>query len=122
MKIALVHHHLKETGGTENYTNNLSLEYKKNGHQVYILTSSNTPDSTYIKPFQLFGYTLPQKKSTQQILEEIHPDIIHVQSPHPFATLFSFYAHLLNIHRKSASQQRPIGPPSSNTPPPVPQP
>ena len=100
MKIALVHHHLKETGGTENYTNNLALEYKQNGHQVYTLTSSKQPNSTYIKHLQLFGYTLPQKKSTQNTLKEIQPDIIHVQSPHPYATLFSIYAHLLNKHKK----------------------
>lgn len=101
MKIAFVHHWYPALGGTEKYVTSLTREYKKMGHQVFILTSkpaSKKNDGLFIIESKKFlGYLIPKKKSVIKTLKQISPDIIHLQGPHPYSSYFALVAGKLKI-------------------------
>ncbi len=101
MKIALVHHWFPELGGTERYVQNLFDEYKNTDNETYIFTSKEPAGKSgsviFIRPVRFLGYLLPSVKDTVQKLRQIRPDMIHVQSPHPYATLFGLIGKILKI-------------------------
>ena len=45
----------------------------------------------YIKPRKFLGYPVPSKKALT-LLKAFNPDIIHVNSPHPYSTAFAMQA------------------------------
>ncbi|GEM_PF-5854057 len=108
MKIALIHHWYPSIGGTEKYVTSLAHEFNKQGHKVFILTSkpktnSSDPSVLHINSRKFFGYIVPQKKAVVNTITQLQPDIIHVQSPHPYATVFAHYsrkAHPTNSKNK----------------------
>ena len=48
----------------------------------------------YIRTKTFLGYPLPLKKDLA-LLEKFNPDIIHVNSPHPYSTSFAFHSRKL---------------------------
>lgn len=102
MKIALTHTLFYPTiGGIETYLKNLVDEYIKMGHEVIILLPQPNADTVHhgykivsVPVFNFFGYQVPTLK-TKKILQKENPDLVHVNSPLPYATVMGWYAKIL---------------------------
>jgi glycosyltransferase involved in cell wall biosynthesis len=102
MKIALIYpSFFPTTGGIETYTKHLAEQMTMLGHKVAIFTSEplyheispnryeingKEYEVYYLHTRKFFGYKIPTKEAIKSITK-FAPDIIHINSPHPYCTI-----------------------------------
>jgi glycosyltransferase involved in cell wall biosynthesis len=102
MKIAIIYpRFFPNPGGIEMYMHHLAEELTTLGHKVAVFTSEplyheispnryeingKEYEVYYLHTRKFFGYDIPSESGISAI-GDFHPDVIHINSPHPYCTI-----------------------------------